>query len=477
MNDIQLILWSTAYVLLVLAFASLVAKAKKDTSELTRKLVHILAGNWVFFTPHFTQLWAVVFVPFVFVIVNGLSIKYNLIPAMERREEVSYGTVYYAVSLLVLSGLGFIFKWRVLPLIGILIMTYGDGLAAITGQGFGRTKPFSFAPRKTLVGTMTVASCAFVITLAVLLTDQSPAIIGVPEVFLIALMTAVFSAFVELIGSKGSDNLLLPLASGLFASLAYYYATVGYYLYLLSATAILIFAYHKKAITPDGIVAAILTAASLYTLGGFWVALSLVVFFILGSVLSKLKNDHKAKAEALQEPGSARNWKQVLCNSLPASLIVWLAMILDRPDLNLVAIAVFSAASADTFSSEIGMMSKGKVYNILTGQSLPSGVSGGVSKAGFLAGLLGALLLGLLALADFGMKGLALTTGLGFLGTLVDSLLGAAFQAKYTSDQAGLQDRASGGGRLIGGYAWMTNNMVNLTTLCVVAITGLIILF
>lgn len=476
MNDIQLILWSTAYVLLVLALATLVAKIKKDTSELTRKLVHILAGNWVFFTPHFTSLWAVVFVPFVFVIVNALSLKYNLIPAMERRGETSYGTVYYALSLLVLSATGFILDWPVLPLIGILIMTYGDGLAAVMGQAFGKTKPFSFAPHKTLVGSVTLAICAFIITLAVLMTDQSPPLIGWPEAILLALMTALFSAFIELMGSKGLDNLVLPIGSGLFASLAYYYGTVGYYLYLIFATGILILAYRKKAITADGIGVAILTAASLYALGGFWLAISLVVFFILGSVLSKIKNDRKAKAEDLQEPGSARNWKQVVCNSLPATLAVWLGLVLGRPEVNLVALAVFSAAGADTFSSEIGMMSKGKVYNILTGQALPSGVSGGVSKVGILAGLLGSFLLALLALPDFGLRGLVLTTGLGFMGTLVDSLLGAAFQAKYASDQGEIQDRASGSARLLSGYAWVTNNMVNLTTLCIVGLSGLVII-
>src|SRR5699024_9632271 len=121
-------------------------------SETSRKLVHILVGNWVFLTPLFHDLWAVVLIPFTFIIINSLSLRYNLIKAMERDDD-SLGTVYYAISLFVLSGAGFLLGWRSLPYIGILTMAYGDGLAAITGNRWGNRKLFSFAPEKTLAGS------------------------------------------------------------------------------------------------------------------------------------------------------------------------------------------------------------------------------------------------------------------------------------------------------------------------------------
>ena len=79
---------------------------------------------------------------------------------MERNDD-SLGTVYYAVSLFFLSGLGFILGFRSLPYIGVLTMAYGDGFAAITGKKWGKKKPFSFAPLKSLTGSLTVAAAAF----------------------------------------------------------------------------------------------------------------------------------------------------------------------------------------------------------------------------------------------------------------------------------------------------------------------------
>lgn len=472
MSNIYLILLSTAFVLLVLAFSTLVAKLTRGSSEITRKLIHILVGHWAFFTPFFTELWAVIFVPALFVVVNFLSVRYNLIPAMERDDD-SYGTVYYALSLFLLAGGGFILDWPFLPLTGILIMAYGDGLAAIIGKLWGKKRPFAFAPDKTLVGSITLLVSAFIITDAIFFFYRQSLDLSLLEILLISALTAFFSAFIELIGSKGCDNLILPLASGLFASLSALYGSVGYYGYLILATLILILAYHKKAITVDGIAAALMTAATLYALGGYWVGTSLLVFFLLGTAVTKVKNDHKVRAESLQEPGSSRNWKQVLANSLPATLVVWAALLWQEPRLTLLGIAVFSAASADTFSSEIGMMSRGKVYNILTGKPMPSGLSGGVSMVGLVAGLVGSFTVALLALPDFGWKGLLVATALGFLGTLIDSVLGATLQCKYQGQDGGLQDRQSADAELVAGFAWITNNTVNLTTLCIIALCGI----
>lgn len=66
-------------------------------------------GNWVFLTPIFTDLWAIVFVPFVFIIINSLSLRYKIISAMERDDD-SLGTVYYAISMFVLTGGGFFIR-------------------------------------------------------------------------------------------------------------------------------------------------------------------------------------------------------------------------------------------------------------------------------------------------------------------------------------------------------------------------------
>ncbi len=480
MQNIYGLLLSIIYIFTILGIATLVANYSKGASETSRKIVHILVGNWVFITPLFTELWAVVLVPFTFIIINSLSLKYNLIPAMERNDD-SLGTVYYAISLFILSGFGFLLEWKTLPFIGILTMAYGDGLAAMFGQKWGKKKPYSFAPNKSLVGSLTVAIISFIVTFIVIMYFKDKENIHGLNLFtiiFISLLTGIFSSFIELTGNKGCDNLTLPIGSGLFATLSLYFNSVGLFIYLFISVTILVFAYKMRAITVDGIVAAILTAMTLYTLGSPYLGASLLLFFILGSIISKLKNKSKIKAELLQEGEGPRNWKQVICNSLPASILAWLYYINPETKIYLLlAFGVFSAAAADTFSSEIGMMNKGRVYSILSFKPVPNGLSGGVSILGLMAGILGSFILSLLALPQFGYKGLIYMTMLGFLGTLLDSIIGASIQRKYMGINGELQDRKNHFNDIpSSGYIFITNNMVNLLTLSITSIIGHLIL-
>lgn len=474
---------SMAYILAVIFVSGIIAKLKKGSTEFTRKFVHILVGNWVFIVPFFTDLWAVVLIPFIFIIVNSLSLKYKLISSMERNDD-SLGTVYYAVAMFFLSGTGFLLNWMMLPFIGLLTMAYGDGLAAIIGKRWGKKRPFSFAPEKSLLGFFTVALSCLIVSFAVMmyfnthLNADAAFSRSVLSLIAISAVNGVFAGFTELTGKRGCDNLSLPIGSGLLASFLYYHGSIEFALYLFAAVLLLYIAYRKKSLTEDGIVAAVLTAATLYTFGGIWVGISLLVFFVFGSISSKLKNERKQQGELIQEAGGKRNWKQVLCNSLPATVLVWLSVFIkSQSDMfTLLAFAVFAAACADTFSSELGMLCRGRVFNIINGKSLPRGLSGGVSLCGFFAGITGSALIALCALPGFGIRGFAVTLSLGFFGSLIDSVLGSTIQRKYRGINGLLQDKASYKGEIpAAGLQFVTNNTVNLLSLFIVALTGTLI--
>lgn len=480
MENIYGLIISIIYILIVLGIGTFLAKYQGGESELSRKIIHILVGNWVFITPVFTELWALVLVPFTFIIVNSLSLKYNFISAMEREDD-SLGTVYYALSLFILSALGFLLDWKSLPFIGVLTMAYGDGLAAIIGQKWGKAKPFPFAGDKSLLGTIIVAVTSFIVTSTVLSNINQGAQgrnLSLYIILLIGLVNAVLSAYIELTGKKGSDNLTLPLGSAIFASLAYYFTSSGLLIYLLISLAILVLAYKKRSITHDGIVAALLTAICLYSLGGPYLGASLLVFFILGSIISKFTNTSKSKAVESQEGEEARNWVQVVCNSLPATVLVWLYHIYPEKRIYLLlAFGVFSSAAADTFASEIGMLNKGKVYNILTLKEVANGLSGGVSFLGFLAGGLGSFILSLLSYPEFGIRGIVYISIIGFIGSILDSIIGASLQRKYRGEDGSLQDRNnSPKEKPSAGYIFISNNIVNLLTLSITPLLGHLIL-
>ena len=102
------ILVSYLYIALVIIGAKAFEKKGKESS---RKFIHIMLGNWWFIAMYyFTNVWFAAFVPATFVIINYLSYKKDIIKVMEREEEKKdgYGTVYYALSLLILIILTFI---------------------------------------------------------------------------------------------------------------------------------------------------------------------------------------------------------------------------------------------------------------------------------------------------------------------------------------------------------------------------------
>lgn len=477
--NILLIGISFVYIFAVIGLSAILFK--KHQGELSRKFIHIMVGNWIFISTFFTDVKAAIFVPAVFVIINFLSRKYNLISSMERQDD-SWGTVYYSISLCISVAIRFATGWDMFPLIGILIMAYGDGLAALVGKKIGKKKPYSFAPNKTLAGSVTVFLVAAAVTAITLLTvGESEQImrIGIGMIALISVCTGFLSTFIEAAGLKGSDNFTLPIGSALFATLSFYYGDIFFFIYFVFSIGVLLLSLKFRWLTADGVVAAILTAITLYLLGGVWIAVSLYVFYFLGSGVSKIKNERKLKADRFQESTGARTWRQVISNSLPSPVLVFCHYVSPSSMIfSLLSFVVFAAAMADTFSSELGVLGKGRVFSVLTGKNVQRGVSGGISWAGLLAGLIGGFLSAWLAFPQFGYKGILFVTFMGFMGTLIDSVLGAMFQRKYLTNEGLISDKkAYAGQKPVQGFSWMSNNTVNLLSLIIVVIVGYFINF
>ena len=126
--------------------------------------------------------------------------------------------------------------------------------------------------------------------------------------------------------------------------------------------------------------------------------------------------------------------------------------------------------------------------SILTWKELPTGASGGVTPLGFVASAMGAAFIGLLFAASYasfsksriewGLVVLISSIG-GLLGSVVDSILGAALQAQYTCVVTGsYTERSHTDGRpniLRSGLRWFTNDVVNFaSTMAVTAVAALV---
>ncbi|OJJ04311.1 hypothetical protein ASPVEDRAFT_85713 [Aspergillus versicolor CBS 583.65] len=246
-------------------------------------------------------------------------------------------------------------------------------------------------------------------------------------------------------------------------------------------------AWSRKSLTPLGLAAAALTAVA-HALNPWSLPLFLLlVFYLGGTKATKVKHDIKAQL-TLSATGShggegARTHVQVFANSIVASVLslvhAWVLAnnnAVDGPtaecfsngrhaaDLLVVGIiANYAATAADTFSSELGILSKSHPRLIIspTLRVVPPGTNGGVTGTGILAGSFGAFTIGLTSAAllpfcsslldtvqDRVIWVVAMTVW-GTLGSILDSVLGGLLQASVVDKRSGKIVEGAGGQKVL----------------------------
>ncbi len=176
--------------------------------------------------------------------------------------------------------------------------------------------------------------------------------------------------------------------------------------------------------------------------------------------------------------GGKRDAGQVLANGGIAGLMVIAHAFWPHLDWPWVAFCgALAAANADTWATELGVLSKSTPRLITTFQPVARGTSGGVTLTGSLASLGGSLLI---AACGLGLRpspilsaGIqpgqfaAAVTLAGLLGSLADSALGAALQAIYFCPACKKETErhpfhtCGAATSRVRGLAWLDNDRVN----------------
>ena len=206
MNNIIGLIVSVVFIGAVLVFAKVFEKFGK---EISRKFVHIALGNWWIIAMCFFEnwIWASV-LPFLFIIINYLSYKKDLISVMERDKKDGLGTVYYAISLFIIAIVTFgIVNKPEIGLCSIFIMAYGDGFAAVIGKNIKSLEYKIGDTKKSAAGSATMFFITFLILAIYLCMINSP--LWIVKSLLLSLVLTI----IEAIGIKGTDNIVVPVAS------------------------------------------------------------------------------------------------------------------------------------------------------------------------------------------------------------------------------------------------------------------------
>jgi uncharacterized protein (TIGR00297 family) len=202
---------------------------------------------------------------------------------------------------------------------------------------------------------------------------------------------------------------------------------------------IVLAAFRAGSLTRSGAAAAFLTgiAALLQSWG---TGLFLIVWFVFAAALSRFGRARKrARTAGMLEKDERRDALQVLSNGGVFTLSAVL-LALDshfgsggRHDLIAIGgVAALIAAGADTWATEFGILAGGRPWSLRERKRVAVGTSGAVTMIGTAASVTGAWLLAVIAslLSAVPREGVVVVAVAGFVGAIVDTLVGAWLQAR-----------------------------------------------
>jgi dolichol kinase len=195
----------------------------------SRKFLHIMTGNIAFILPLFETREIMAFVAAgPFILFTFLMSPYSPIKSMRgKTSEAGHGLglVYYAITWTILAYA--FFDHREIIAMGILAMSYGDGLASLIGIKYGKRKYCVFKDTKSYVGSTAMFVCTFILLITALafyvVYGETPAPTNIIRVTAYLLCMSGVAAIVEGITPLGLDNLSVPFV----AALMYWFFLVG----------------------------------------------------------------------------------------------------------------------------------------------------------------------------------------------------------------------------------------------------------
>ncbi len=224
-NDIIGLVLSYVYAFGLLFTVEGAGKKFHWSQYVTRKIIHIGAGMWVWGILYFFENWYYGIVPFAtFILLNYVFYRQQSFKQMDTAQSTP-GTVYFAFSITVLmAGL-----WRTdgapdqapIAVASIMTMTWGDAFASLIGIRWGRNFYQVFGHRRSWQGSAAMACLSFAAIAATLMLLPGSCLspnsqsLGIRDVLRLSLIGTLVATAAEALSPKGMDNLSVPLLTGL----------------------------------------------------------------------------------------------------------------------------------------------------------------------------------------------------------------------------------------------------------------------
>jgi uncharacterized protein (TIGR00297 family) len=261
----------------------------------------------------------------------------------------------------------------------------------------------------------------------------------------------------SLLSLKHHHIMLRPAVPVNFDSLQIQSPTSGIITNLLLSFCLFIM--KTKSLTMTGLLHATFLGIGLWSTIGFSGWLYCVAYFILGSLVTKVKMKEKIMLSIAEKREGARGPENVWGSAAIAMLCALMSYI--TPDTHVKAlyklayVSSISTKLSDTFGSEIGKAYGKNCYLVTSLKKVPRGSEGAVSLEGTIAGIIGSFVMA--ALGQYlglinGTRQLISVIIASFVATTIESIIGASFQQ--------------------GQYVWLTNELVNLINTLIGALVG-----
>lgn len=199
-----------AWLGIILILAETLNRFAKIDPEISRKIVHIGTGN-VIILAWWLEIpaWVGIAAGMISAAIALISYQLPILPSVNSVGRKSLGTFFYAVSIGTLIGWFWPLQQPQYAALGILIMAWGDGLAAVIGQNFGKHPYEVWGMKKSWEGSVTMCLVSYVICSLILLVVEG----NIWQTWVVAIPVALVATGLETLSKVGIDNLTVPLGS------------------------------------------------------------------------------------------------------------------------------------------------------------------------------------------------------------------------------------------------------------------------